>query len=78
MISPQSLLFSRLSMLSSHSLSLWERCSSSLGIFVVLLWRLYVFLVLGHQAWIQYSRWGLMRAEKRETIPSFSLLPHLC
>jgi len=32
------------------------------------------FLYCGPKAWMQYSRWGLMRAEQRGTITSLTLL----
>jgi len=35
------------------------------------------FLCLEPQAWTQYSRWGLTRAEQRETITFLTLLPLL-
>ena len=67
MRSPYSLLFSRLNKPNSLSLSLQERCSSPLITFVALLWTLSnsppSFLYWGLQTWMQYSRWGLMRAE---------------
>ena len=36
--------------------------------------KLHIFLVQEAQAWMQYSRWGLTKAERRETIPSLVLL----
>ena len=36
--------------------------------------QLCILLEMGPQAWTQYSRWGLTRAEQRGTIPSLSLL----
>jgi len=39
-----------------------------------LLQQLHSFLCWGPQAWVQRSRWNLMSAEQRETIPFLSLL----
>lgn len=52
--------------------------SSPFIIFVALLWtysnRSMSFLCWGPQNWVQHSRWGLTRAEQRDSIPSFPLL----
>ena len=67
MRSPRSPHFSRLNKPSSLSLSLEGRYSSPLSIFVALLWTLSnsstSFLFWGPQAWTQYCRWGLTKAE---------------
>lgn len=66
MRSLQSLLFS-----TSLSLSLLERCSSPLSIFMAFLWTCSKsstsFLSWGPQAWKQYYRWGLTQSEQRGT-----------
>ena len=36
--------------------------------------KLNIFLVLGPQTWMQYSRWGLTKAEQRGTITSLTLM----
>ena len=71
----QSLLF-RFKKPSSLSLSLKKRCFSTLMVFIGLLLTRSKssFLCWRFQTWMQYSRWGLRRAEQ-ETIPSFSLHP---
>ena len=67
MRSPQILLLSKQNKPSSLSLSSQERCSSPQIISVALLWTRSKsstsFLYWGLQAWMQYSRWGLTRAE---------------
>jgi len=73
---PRSLLFPWLNKPGSLSLSLQERCSSPLIIFVALL-RTHSnsstsFLCLGPQTWMQYSRWGRVRTEERGKIPSLA------
>ena len=63
----QNLLFSRLKNTSSLKLSSQGRRSSPLVIFVALLWTCsnssMSSLCQGPQNWMQYSRWGLTRAE---------------
>ena len=54
------------------------RYSSPLIIFVALLWNCsensMSFLCWGPQNWMQYSRWGLTRAEQRDRITALGLL----
>ena len=65
--SPWILLYSKLNKLSSLNLSSQQRCSSPLIILVALLWThsksSTSFLYWRPQAWMQYSRWGLTKAE---------------
>lgn len=78
MKSPCSLLFSRLNNCNFLSLTSWESCSSSLIIFLALLWtgssRFTSFLCWGFQSWMLHSTCGLMRAGSRRRSPSFNLL----
>lgn len=67
MRSPCSLLFSGLNKPASFSLPPQERFSSSLIIFLALLWTLskssIFFLCWGPKTWTQHYSWGLTRAE---------------
>ena len=71
--------FSKLNKPSSLNLSSQERCFSPLIILVALIWThsksSVPFLYWEPQAWTQYSRWGLTRAEQRGTITSLTPLP---
>ena len=81
MRSPLSLLFSKLSKPSSLSLSSEGQFSSSLIIFVALLWTLSnsstSFLYWGPQTWTQYSRWVLRRADRGGQSPLCPCCPPL-
>lgn len=82
MMSPLSLLFSRLNSANSLSPSSQERCSSPLMVFVAVCWdhssKSMPLLYWRTQHRTQDSSCGLISAKQKGKIPSFDLLARLC